>query len=243
MPMDDASMAQAAKPWSTNWRNAAAGAPGRAWSGRWIQQAGGNTHAQSAHHAHRASAGLSYLIAPAPATRRCWSCRWCRSRPARQRLVTGDPYQAGGNGPGGGLEAMQCAAMRSPVKAEGLHALGSTRQAQAPRASASATWARPSVAAPGQAMKPSPGARCGCRSASVPVTRSRSHATASAGWCSIASERLLHRVGHDLRLDGHVGLHAHHAQGLLHHLAEHRRGHQAAVVHCRCWARRPSRPR
>ena len=37
-------------------------------------------------------------------------------------------------------------------------------------------------------------------------------------------------MGHHLGFDRHIGLHAHHAQGLLHGLAEHRSRHITPVV-------------
>ena len=56
----------------------------------------------------------------------------------------------------------------------------STRHATAPRCRASATWRRASAAAPGQAIKPSPGRTARLSLTSVPVTRVCNHAKASA---------------------------------------------------------------
>ena len=79
------------------------------------------------------------------------------------------------------------------------------------------------------------GCRCAARRAPRAAQPARSAASrverASAGASAIRSSlRGRHVARDDLRLDLEVGRHAHHAQRLLHDLAEHRRGDVAAVV-------------
>ena len=135
-----------------------------------------------------------------------------------------------------GRAARRCARRRSRRRPTPS---ASTRQAAAPAASAAGTKRRPSVAWPGQAMKASPG----CTLAAVGAQRA-AHARGQPARGGVG--RAVRRVrpclrssparprtacGDDLRLDVEVRRHVHHAQRLLHHLAEHRRGHVAAVVH------------
>ena len=69
----------------------------------------------------------------------------------------------------------------APPKSQAFTPCASTRQAVAPRCTASATWRRASAAAPGQAMKPSPARTARLSLSSVPVTRACNQASASAG--------------------------------------------------------------
>ena len=127
--------------------------------------------------------------------------------------------------------------MRASSNPKAAAPSSSTRQAAAPAASAAGTKRRPSVAAPGQATKPSPGCTARLSLRSVAVTRAPSHCAASWGEFSrvMATSEALQfgrrRPGIDLRRHVQVGRHVHHAQRLLHDLAEHRRCHRAAVVH------------
>ena len=80
----------------------------------------------------------------------------------------------------------------APAKSQACAPCASTRQAVAPRCTACATWRRASLAAPGQATKPSPGRTRRLSLTSVPVTRVCNQARASARWarCCIKSSRL-----------------------------------------------------
>ena len=72
------------------------------------------------------------------------------------------------------------AATGASLKSQAATPSASTRQATAPRCRASATCRRASTAAPGQAMKPSPGRTARLSLTSVPVTRACNQAKVSA---------------------------------------------------------------
>ena len=84
------------------------------------------------------------------------------------------------------------AATGTLAKSQAVAPSASTKQATAPRCSASATCRRASAAAPGQATKPSPGRTARLSLTSVPVTRACNQATASTELAtrSIKSSRL-----------------------------------------------------
>jgi len=180
MPMDEASMAQAARPASAYSRNARCSRTGSGVVMPVDSMAGGiptpsvPTRAQplrscsftwaSACASHQAVVVLP--LVPVTASTSIWALgcwnHWSAIRPVAA-LRPGK------------------AAMCSPEKPKGSTPCASTRQATAPRSRAEATWARPSVAAPGQAMKASPGRtlRLSVCSVPLPCRRAASHWTAS----------------------------------------------------------------
>ena len=102
----------------------------------------------------------------------------------------GWPNQAAANGPVAAFRPGNVA-MRSSAKPKPSTPSASTRQAAAPAASAPATYCRPSVAAPGQAMKASPARtlRLSVRNSGAPCgrTRAASQSAACATECSICT--------------------------------------------------------
>ena len=180
-PMDEASMAQAPRPASANCLNARCRRTGSGVVMPVLVSAGGVPMPKVPTTAHpscpyssffdstlRASANhqLVLVLPLVPVTASTSrACVGCSNQSAAIRPVAAfSPCSA---------------ATGSPVSANASAPSCSTRQATAPRASASPMCARPSVAAPGQAMKPSPGRIWRLSVCSVPVTRSRSQATAS----------------------------------------------------------------
>jgi hypothetical protein len=137
-----------------------------------------------------------------------------------------------------GLQAAQRADARVAVEVEQLDAFGLDRararaggKRRGDEAAAVAGVAGPATKASPLAMRrlSAPGARLAQRSQACAAARERRH----SGVATSATKALLfrrHVARDDLRLDVEVGLHAHHAQRLLHDLAEYRRRDVATEV-------------
>ena len=188
-PIDEASMAQAPRPCAKNWANARCNRTGSGVVMPVEASAGGTPIPKVPTSAHwscpERSSFDSAFSAPAshqavlvlplvPVTASTFSC------------CVGCANHSAAMGPVAALRPGS-AAMWSPSKAKASTPACSTRQAVAPRTMASATCARPSVAAPGQAMKPSPGVTWRLSVCRVPVTRVRNHCTASPAVCRVWS--------------------------------------------------------
>ena len=195
-PIEDASMAQVRTPASANCRNARCSRTGSGVVMPVVSRWGAIPMPKVPTRAHGACACSSlFNSTPAPPASACTD----KAPASHQALLVLPlvPVKATTSSAWVGLPN-HCAAMSavadfrpgsaarcSPARPKGSTPSRSTRQATAPRARASGTWARPSVAAPGQAMKPSPGCIWRLSVCNVPVTRARSHCTASALWASV----------------------------------------------------------
>ena len=182
MPIDEASIAQAAKPASANNRSAACSITG----------SGVVSPVNSICAARSGSGGAPIPSVPTTAQRRPSSVSACAvhhdvdvlplvpvvAMISSERL--GCSKNASAIAPVAAFRPGN-EAMRASSKAKTSSPSRSTRQVVAPAASALATKRRPSVAAPGQAMNPSPARTLRLSVVMVPVTHARSQRAAASG--------------------------------------------------------------
>ena len=241
MPIDDASIAQAAKPRAAKSRAPPAGhRSGVGQAGRTRSRGGG--------------------VAARPAVRRCRACRSpaaprrraperLRDPPRCRRLAVGagdgDDIEPAARVSRKALAMSPAAAFRprsvarrgSAPKRERGDAVGldeARRRALCERRGDEAGGRRSRGRARRRRRRPARRAAVGdqpARAAQQPARRARRRATRARPAAAIRSSPPRPAVaGDDPRLDLEVGRHAHHAQRLLHDLAEDRRGDVAAVV-------------